>query len=366
MDSNNINDVRVDFKNITFSGYQKSKVKNEFIKSMYDNKIENACYWCAEFICAGHYLDVWNIIIFYTYKYIHSGNPKLAIYLNMRYNNFLSILKNGYTSNILPMRNNNKVRKIFCEIICIVCFSNKKNTINEIKLDKSTSFDLISISEKFKAPHVNYINNILRDDDPKELIIPVNELIYNLVSKNIIDTYYWFEWILEYENICKKKKKKCIGESRMYAPTGFANNIIWIIWDILFYYSNPETTDKFDDLKKINNNSNNSNNSNNLPMKYKIINELFGLFTIRYNASHIRKRKSIIYFAFSLLIDNIDLTINIINNTEKIEAIVNKIDAIYKDIKKNEVSPNTDYLFTNLNKSNLEKTIEKIEMINNM
>jgi hypothetical protein len=45
---------------------------------------------------------------------------------------------------------------------------------------------------------------------------------------------------------------------------------------------------------------------------------------------------------------------------------MSKIDNIYKDIKKNEVSPKTDYLFTNLNKSNIEKTIEKIELINSL
>ena len=57
---------------------------------------------------------------------------------------------------------------------------------------------------------VNYIDNVFKDDDPKELLIPLNELIYNLENNNIIDTCYWFEWILEFENICKKKKKKCL------------------------------------------------------------------------------------------------------------------------------------------------------------
>ena len=61
----------------------------------------------------------------------------------------------------------------------------------------------------------------------------------------------------------------------------------------------------------------------------------------------------IIYFAFNLLIENVDLNINIIDPSklEKIDAIVKKIDYIYKDIKKNEIAPKTDYLFKNLKKT---------------
>ena len=159
-------------------------------------------------------------------------------------------------------------------------------------------------------------------------------------------------------NICTKKKRKCICENRSFAPHGHSHDLIWIVWDILFYYSDPSITDR-----KYNVNS--SSNSTN-KLKHKIIQNLFELFIIKYNNSVKKKRKYIIYFAFSLLIEELNYSINIIENQEKVQVIVSKINSVYKDIKKNEETPNTDYLFNNLNKSNLEKSIEKMDLFNEL
>ena len=58
---------------------------------------------------------------------------------------------------------------------------------------------------------------------------------------------------------------------------------------------------------------------------------------------------------------NIIFELPLTNKNQEIEAIISKIDNIYKEIKKNEISPNTDYLFDKVGKSNTEKTIERLE-----
>jgi hypothetical protein len=223
------------------------------------------------------------------------------------------------------------------------------------------------MSEKFKAPNITYVDVILRQDDPKELIIPINELVFNLINKNIIQVCYWYEWLIEYENICAKKKRKCVCENRTFAPHGHTHDLIWIVWDILFYYSDPSITDKkYNISTSASNASSISASSSTSILKHKIIKNLFDLFIIKYNNSVKKKRKYIIYFAFTLLIEELNYSINIIENQEAVQVIVSKINSIYKDIKKNEETPNTDYLFNNLNKSNLEKSIEKLDLFNEL
>lgn len=352
MTDTEINDVRTksDFRQITFSGFQKVKVKKEITECLLSGKVESACYWGAEFICAGHYIDLWECIILYISKYIHLGNPKLPIYIAMRFNNFKDILSGGYVDNELRMRNNPKIRRLFAEITGVLCFSRKKHRFEDIKIKKEEEFNMTHMSTKLKAPTINYAQTIFCKGDPKEIFIAINEFAYHISpqSKNVVSACYWLEWLLEFDMLSKRKKEECFCERRSFAPVldKYQMDIIWMVWELLLLECKQD--------EKL--------------IKSEIMNSLLSIFCIKYSSGLKKKRRYLLYFGIALLTEAVDLSVDILNDKDAIHKIIGKIDVVYKDVKKNELSPATDYLFDGKTapKSNLDKTIERLDALNKM
>ena len=277
-----INDVRIekDFKSISFSGFKKSEVMKELLNTLMNNKVENAVYWGCELICAGHYLDLWNVLLNFVGKYVHLANPKLPLYLEMRMDDFRNVISSGYIGQELRLRNNKKLRKLFAEIISVLCLSNRKPCFEGVKIKKQQEFDISQMTERFKAPSADYATVIFRKEDPRELFIAINELSYNIKNKDLMRTCYWMEWIIEYETISKSKKQKCKCDRRAQMPVSDKEqmDVVWMIWELIVYYGNKEGGDK-----------------------QKVINSILGLFCLRYTNGILKKRKFLLYFAVSLL-----------------------------------------------------------------
>ena len=336
---NEINDVRTekDFRLNTFSDFKKSEVKKELFSCLKNSQLESSFYWSCEFICAGQFNELWECIILFYSKHIHLANPKLCIYLNLKLNKFKEIYRNGYIQYELAMRNDFKIRQLFAEIIYLLVESKKKPTFGEIKIKKE-DFQLTNVSSKLKASHLHYAEFAFKEGDPKEIYMVLNEFVYHLKEeKNNLLAFYWLEWIIEYDSLCKYKM-----ERRLYSKENKNQmNIIWIVWDILIFLSKEKNA-----------------------LIEKIMSSLLDIFLLKYTSSCNKKRKYLLYMGIELLIENISFQEEIIKDKEKMYKYIENIHYIYKEIKKNERNPNMNFMFGSSNSENLKETIGKLDKMN--
>jgi hypothetical protein len=351
IDNTEINDIRTptQLKGISLSGFKKTEVRNQFIENMKKGKVEPACYWCAELVCAGHYTDVWETILHYVGKHIHLGNPKLVIYLERRMVIFRNIMSQGHFLSDLELRNNNNIRKLFAEIVCILTMSNKKHSFEPIKINRVEEFDITQMTERLKAPAMTFIEPVFKPKDPKELFIAMNEFSYNISKerRNMATACYWIEWTIEFDIICKKRKEPCFCEKRTNynVEHKLQTDIIWIIWDSIFYYCSEMQN----------------------PYIETLLNSILSLFCAKYTTASCKKRRYLLYYAVALLTEPVPTNIEMITDKVILKNVVEKINNVYKQIKKNEESPNTDYLFSNLDKERtFEQSMQRMEIMNKM
>jgi hypothetical protein len=96
------------------------------------------------------------------------------------------------------------------------------------------------------------------------------------------------------------------------------------------------------------------------------MNSLLNIFSIKYKSGIKRRRRYLLYFAVALITESVDYTIEMISDKKEIDNLISKINLVYKEIKKNEKKPSTDYLFNGVERSNLDKTIQKLDIMKNL
>ena len=90
-----------------------------------------------------------------------------------------------------------------------------------------------------KAPNTSYVDKIYYQDDPYEFYIPINELAYSLnkdnKEKNLWNTIYWIEWLLQYSKVYNKKYEETLQITRrnVNVPESSKKDFIWLLWDII-------------------------------------------------------------------------------------------------------------------------------------
>jgi hypothetical protein len=341
-----IKDVRDenDLRKITFSGYKPSDVKKELFNSLKKNNIEISCYWTAEMVVSGLYIELWDIILLFLGKSIHTSNPFLATYINIKFKEFKKLAEISFSKDAINMRNSDKIRKIFSEISIILSLSKKGHEISFIKIEEY-EYNILEFRNKLTADKNTYSENLILVDDPQEISIPLNELIYNINNNDLQKACYWAQWIIMYPVICKKKGLACLGHKRFQhiIEEKYNKELVWLVWDTLIKLSEKKS--------KLENN---------------IILNLFDLFKIRYRPTQNKKRIYLIYLSIEIMGLNLKSFTPIVFDKNKVLEINKQYNIVYKQIIKNNLNSLDNSLFLNSKNNKKIKINEKLKAWNNL
>jgi hypothetical protein len=251
-------------------------------------------------VCSGYFPELWDTIFLFFAKYIYLANPKLPLYLDLRFQQFRA--EAAQVKNDLDLRNCLVVRRIFAEIVAVLCVSPKRLGQEYVVVHPS-NLTLTTLHEKLRAPDMSYLT-VFQPTDPKELFVPFNELAYALVTKKAVEAFYWLEWVLLFEQTCKKR----FGVAPRAYSARYASDVVWLFWDVVLQRSQQP----------------------------KISQATLNLFLVQFSPACKARRRYLLYFAILLCCEPV-VQVDIVQDKQLVEAVTNKCNLLYKEIKKNEV-----------------------------
>ena len=320
-----INDIRKpdEFRKKTFSGYAKKDVFDIFFKSLDENKFEDSCQWCVELIISGYFEEIWERLIGYISKYIGIHNPLLPYTLFLRIVKFLKLKKlEVFQQNYLELRNNQEVRNLFCELVCIIIMSTKTRKPKNLPRIIENEFTPSVFQRRLIAKSLDGAEKFVVSDDPQEMRIIINEFSYNLeeVRYNFENLMYWLSWAFEWEKINQKKNNEfiCCVRDISGIDKKHCRDFIWIFWEVILYETNKRNNETLT----------------------KQVRSLYEFFKMKFTPAKKRKRIYLILQSLELLNINIDTEFidknPIIDRYHLLVQACGNINLLYKDKKINE------------------------------
>lgn len=313
-----INDSRNVFTNLTFSGYKKNQVIQQFEKSLINSQLEESCHWSVELIISGHYLLLFEILGNVYSKAININNPNFPYFFLNQFKKYLGIIQEPiFLSKPINLRNNYQIRHLFAELVLYLCLS-KKTHIYSLPKIKKEELSIGNIKHRFKASRF-YLQNIRKEKDHIELIEIGNELVMAIISANIQDSLYWVQWILTWEKTNKKKKIDLCHPRRITnINPKFENDVIWFLWTIIILLATKD------------------------PKKKQIM-SLFYLYSYDYNLTKKYQKVPLLVSAIIFLIEKCDFSIPLTTKESQIKKGVDNIGYLYHEINEKS-NPNANLI----------------------
>jgi hypothetical protein len=235
-----IHDARTvaDFQKFTFSGHLRTHVYKVIEENIKLGHADYTCYWVLELLCSGLVHSLWQTLFECSAKHINRAAPNVFLYLVQKYERFATYEGQYSVMAMTGIRNNHEVRNMVCEAAATIAFCRKNKLPPLPKIKPEHDFQQMTIQENLKSPSANYGRHITLRNDPLEIYIPLNELVYCLrpESRDITRALYWTAWLLKYASQCKKQNKidlTCNSRTNPFIDDKHSTHVIWLLWDVV-------------------------------------------------------------------------------------------------------------------------------------
>ena len=308
-----INDIRTmkDFSKKTYNGYQKSKIFTELKKNIISGNLEKAGFWATELHCSGYLYQLYNTLFNIYLKNINKSNLSILNIFIQDYKNLL--IKKEDFKDLLFLRNDQFYRNHIHNIVAYLTLSPKYDLPVLPKINQE-DFVMKNNKSRLISKNLNDINKIITKKDPKNVIIPLSEILLNLknkgLSKSLENCIFWTSWLFTYDHNFFKKKLKCDYREQLNINKKYCYDFTWIIWEIIFTFPN-----------------------------HPFIKELYHLYCVEFTFSKKKNKLNLIILAFMILIDpfpKIKLDYSLpVSKLNTLNTYLVNINFLYADFLKN-------------------------------
>lgn len=226
----------IDFQKFTFSGHLRTHVFKVLDENIKLGHADYTCYWILELMCSGLIHSCWNTLFLSAALHINRGSPQVFMYLSRMYERFAPVEQQYSVMTMTDIRNNSEARQILCEVGACLALTRKAKLPTLPIIKPHHDFLPLVIQENLKAPSNAYARSIMKQEDPMELYVPVNEFAYALQTKDPLKCLYWISWILKYAAKYKEDQKTyliCAHRSNDYVEDKYLRSPIWILWAVI-------------------------------------------------------------------------------------------------------------------------------------
>jgi hypothetical protein len=225
-----------DFQQFTFSGHSRKLAVKSLMESIQMGHADYACYWSLELLCSGLVHTLWDTFFLAAAQYIHRSCPNMFVHLTKQYEMFAAWQAQYNLHTITEMRNREDVRYMVCDIAGALALARKQKHISLPTVKPEHDFNPVTMRENLKATTSRASEDVMKQEDPHEITIPLNELCFCLRPevRDMQKALYWISWMNKFVSEYKKTTKQALvfaARENEFVGAKHCRHHVWMYWD---------------------------------------------------------------------------------------------------------------------------------------